>query len=110
MSKVRALSTALRLLQHDPLREDAHRLAMRVYCRLGQRNAALEQYHRCLEMVQAELGTKPMVETIDLYHAILEGRFVLGRSTGAASGVGGRASSPHLMVATPSMPSRPAGW
>ena len=39
-----ALSTALRLLRRDPLREDAHRLAMRAYCRLGQRNAAL---HRC---------------------------------------------------------------
>ena len=41
-----ALSTALRLLRRAPVREDAHRLAMRVYCLLGQRNAALEQYHR----------------------------------------------------------------
>ena len=58
-----ALSTALRLLDHDPLREDAHRLAMCAYCRLGQRNAALEQYRRCREVVQEELGAEPMVET-----------------------------------------------
>jgi len=41
-----ALGTALRLLDHDPRRGDAHRLAMRAYCRLGQRNAALEQHRR----------------------------------------------------------------
>jgi DNA-binding SARP family transcriptional activator len=33
----RALAAALRLLDHDPLREDAHRAAMRAYCRLGLR-------------------------------------------------------------------------
>jgi tetratricopeptide (TPR) repeat protein len=74
-----ALSTALRLLDCDPLREDAHRLAMRAYCRLGQRNAALEQYRRCREIVREELGAEPMVETTELYQAILEGRFAVGR-------------------------------
>jgi ABC-type oligopeptide transport system substrate-binding subunit/DNA-binding SARP family transcriptional activator len=72
-----ALSTALRLLQQDPVREEAHRLAMRAYCRLGRRNAALAQYRRCREMVQAELGADPMAETTDLYHAILDGRFAI---------------------------------
>ena len=74
-----ALSTALRLLGHDPLREDAHRLAMHAYCRLGQRNVALEQYHRCREIVLEELGAEPMVETTELYQAILEGRFAVAR-------------------------------
>jgi len=75
-----ALTTALRLLHHDPLREDAHRVAMRAYCRLGQRNVALEQYLRCREIVQEELGTEPMVETTELYQAILEGRFAVGHA------------------------------
>jgi DNA-binding SARP family transcriptional activator len=73
-----ALSTALRLLQWDPVREDAHRLAMRTYCRLGQRNAVLEQYQRCREIVRAELDAEPMVETTELYQAILAGRFEVG--------------------------------
>jgi ABC-type oligopeptide transport system substrate-binding subunit len=73
-----ALATAQRLLGRDPLREDAHRLAMRAYCRLGQRNAALEQYHRCREIVLEELDAEPMVETTELYQAILEGRFQVG--------------------------------
>ncbi|HUW12110.1 MAG TPA: AAA family ATPase, partial [Anaerolineae bacterium] len=73
-----ALVIALRLLQHDPLREDAHRLAMRVLCRLGQRNAALEQYRRCQEVVRQELGAEPMPETTELHQAILDGRFEAG--------------------------------
>ena len=75
-----ALAEALRLLGRDPLREDAHRLAMRAYCRLGQRNAALEQYHRCREVVLEELGAEPMVETAELYQAIWEGRFEVERA------------------------------
>jgi oligopeptide transport system substrate-binding protein len=80
-----ALSTAQRLLEHDSLREDAHRLAMRAYCRLGQRNAALDQYLRCREIVKEELGAEPMVETTELYQAILEGRFVVGRAPEAVA-------------------------
>jgi len=74
-----ALTTALRLLSHDPLREDAHRTVMRAYGRLGQRNAALEQYRRCQQIVSKELGAEPMVETTELYHAILKGRFPVER-------------------------------
>jgi DNA-binding SARP family transcriptional activator len=74
-----ALATALRLLAYDPLREEAHRAAMRAYCRLGRRNAALEQYRRCREVVRGELGTEPMVETTELYRVILERRFEVRR-------------------------------
>jgi ABC-type oligopeptide transport system substrate-binding subunit/DNA-binding SARP family transcriptional activator len=74
-----ALTTALRLLQQDPLREDAHRVAMRAYCSLGQRNAALEQYRLCQDIVQEELDAEPMVETTELYEAILEGQFAVER-------------------------------
>jgi ABC-type oligopeptide transport system substrate-binding subunit/DNA-binding SARP family transcriptional activator len=70
-----ALSTAARLLEQDPLREDAHRAMMRAYCRLGRRNAALEQYHDCQRIVQEELGVEPMAETTELKQQILDGRF-----------------------------------
>ncbi len=75
-----ALATTLRLLNHDALREDAHRVAMRAYCYLGQRYAALEQYRHCREIVLEELGAEPMVETDELYQAILKGRFAVGRA------------------------------
>jgi predicted ATPase/DNA-binding SARP family transcriptional activator len=70
-----ALATAQRLLARDPLREDAHRLAMRAYSRLGRRNAALEQYERCREIVRAELGAEPTDETRALYKTLLSGEF-----------------------------------
>jgi ABC-type oligopeptide transport system substrate-binding subunit/DNA-binding SARP family transcriptional activator len=73
-----ALPVALRLLEHDPLREDAHRLAMRAFCRLGQRNAALEQYRRCQEIVQEELGAEPMSGTTELHQTILDGDYDIG--------------------------------
>jgi DNA-binding SARP family transcriptional activator/predicted ATPase len=69
-----ALAAALRLLEQDPLREDAHRAAMRAYCRLGQRHAALAQYGRCREALRAELGVAPLAETLALRQAIVEGR------------------------------------
>jgi DNA-binding SARP family transcriptional activator len=69
-----ALAAARRLLEQDPLREDAHRVAMRAYCRLGQRHAALAQYAHCRETLQAELGVEPMAETLSLRQAIVEGR------------------------------------
>lgn len=70
-----ALEVSQRLLAHDPLREDAHRTAMRVYSWLGQRNAALEQYQRCRAAILQELNAEPMPETSQLYRAIQEGRF-----------------------------------
>ena len=77
------LASAARLLQQDPLREDAHRVIMRAYCRLGRRNGALEQYQRCCRIVRDELGVEPMTETSELNQQILDGRFVVGRDTGA---------------------------
>ena len=72
-----ALQAALSLIERDPLREDAHRLVMRVYARQGRRNAALEQYARCRDFVQAELGVEPTTETNELYQSILTGRFAV---------------------------------
>jgi DNA-binding SARP family transcriptional activator len=78
-----ALSTAARLLQQDPLREDAHRVMMRAYCRLGRRNAALEQYHYCRRVIREDLGVEPMAETSELNQQILDGRFVPERDAAA---------------------------
>jgi ABC-type oligopeptide transport system substrate-binding subunit/DNA-binding SARP family transcriptional activator len=73
------LATAARLLQQDPLREDAHRVMMRAYCLLGRRNAALEQYRHCRRIVQEELGVEPLAETSELHQQILDGRFAAER-------------------------------
>jgi DNA-binding SARP family transcriptional activator len=62
-----ALSGALEVLASDPCREDAHRLVMRSYNRLGQRAQALRQYRACREALAAEFDAVPEAETDELY-------------------------------------------
>jgi hypothetical protein len=71
-----ALAAALRLGEHDPLREDAHCVAMRAHYQLEQRGAALKQHGRCQAILEEELGIKPTSTTKELYQAILDGREV----------------------------------
>jgi DNA-binding SARP family transcriptional activator len=66
-----AARAATRLLALDPLREDVHRLLMRLYARAGRRNAALRQYRACADVLGRDLGVAPEEETIDLYRALL---------------------------------------
>jgi ABC-type oligopeptide transport system substrate-binding subunit/DNA-binding SARP family transcriptional activator len=73
-----ALSTAHQLMEIDSLREDAHRLLMRVYCAMGQRNTALEQYHLCCRILREELDVDPMPETSKLYQDIHGGQYEIG--------------------------------
>lgn len=69
-----ALSHARRWLALDPLREEAHRMLMRLYAWSGQRSAALRQYRECIRILDAELGVAPLEETKEVYQSILEDR------------------------------------
>lgn len=64
------LSYVQRLLAGDPCREDAHRMAMRCYVRLGERSQALRQYAVCAEMLQHEFDVAPEPSTSVLYRQI----------------------------------------
>lgn len=65
-----ALATAQRLIEYEPLAEEAHRAAMRAYHRLGQRNAALVQYETCRAILAEELNVAPAEKTTALYESI----------------------------------------
>ena len=69
----KALEAAERLLAFDPLNETAHRQLMRLYSNLGRRDLALKQYRDCVRLLQTELGTPPLEETVDLYERIRAG-------------------------------------
>ena len=62
-----AISTAQRLLQIDPLREETHRALMQLYFDQGNRSMALRQYQICRDSLQRELGVKPDDETERMY-------------------------------------------
>ena len=66
-----ALQTALRLLALDPLQEPVHRSLMRLYCGVGRRASALQQYQECVRVLRRELGVEPENETRQLYQEIL---------------------------------------
>jgi DNA-binding SARP family transcriptional activator len=75
-----ALYTAQELLKFDSLREDAHRLLMRTYCAMGQRNTALEQYRSCQKVLKDDLGVDPTPETSSLFQDIQSGNYEIGQN------------------------------
>jgi DNA-binding SARP family transcriptional activator len=64
------LDYALRLLSHDPCREDAHRLVMRCYVRRGERAQALRQYRLCERVLQTEFSAVPEPTTQALFEQV----------------------------------------
>ena len=67
------IEQAQKLLQLDPLHENAHRQLMLLFARSGQRNAALAQYGACRRMLYEGLGIEPEAETTQLYEQIIAG-------------------------------------
>jgi predicted ATPase/DNA-binding SARP family transcriptional activator len=61
---------ALRQLELDPWREEAHRQMMRVLALDGQRSAAIVQYETCRQVLAKELDVEPSAETRELYEQI----------------------------------------
>lgn len=79
-----AAESLQRMLQIDPLHEDAQRSLMRLYAESGSRHRALQQYQKCRQSLERELGVGPSDETEALYHAIVEGRLTTRTPAGAA--------------------------
>ena len=65
-----ALVDALDILGHDPCREDAHRMAMKCYVRLGQRAQALRQYRICQTILRVEFEAAPEPATDALFELV----------------------------------------
>lgn len=66
---------ALRQLELDPWREEAHCHVMRLLALEGQRSAALAQYENCRKVLAEELGVEPSSQTRDLYEQIRSDTF-----------------------------------
>jgi DNA-binding SARP family transcriptional activator len=65
-----ALGYATRLLAVDPCREDAHRMTMRAYVRLGARAQALRQYSLCRKVLAEEFDAIPEPATERLFQLV----------------------------------------
>jgi DNA-binding SARP family transcriptional activator len=63
-----------RLLEADPLNEEANRLMMRVYAEMGSRQKAHRQYETFRAALLREIGAEPSEETEALIRDILAGK------------------------------------
>jgi DNA-binding SARP family transcriptional activator len=71
------LDSALHFLQmmlaRDPLLEAMHRRVIALEFRRGNTEAAFEQFERCREVLQKELGVEPEEETLELLRRLEQG-------------------------------------
>ncbi|MGH2806731.1 MAG: ATP-binding protein [Actinomycetota bacterium] len=68
-----AISAADRLLATDPLNEAAYRRLIQLHASKGDRAGAIQQYRRCVAVLERELGVAPLPETTALYEAVVQG-------------------------------------
>jgi DNA-binding SARP family transcriptional activator len=68
-----ALRLAQLLLRHDPCREDAHRLVMRILVHRGERAEALRQFRVCEYLLRREFDAVPEALTSELFEQIRNG-------------------------------------
>lgn len=68
----RAISTAQRLLHHDPLHEATYRHLMRLYAASGNFTAVVRTYQNCSTILEHELAVRPGAATREVYEQILQ--------------------------------------
>jgi DNA-binding SARP family transcriptional activator len=100
----RALALAERLLEREPLSEEAFRRLMRLHFLLGDRAAALGLYERCRRVLREELDAAPMEETVALARDIERGR---APATGAPAP---RGALPASVLRPPVLAGRERAW
>ncbi|MCP4937486.1 MAG: tetratricopeptide repeat protein, partial [bacterium] len=69
-----ATETAQKLIQHNPLLEEAHYQLIWLYAQTEQTVAALQQYDHCRAILSSELAVEPMPALVALRAEIVSGR------------------------------------
>jgi two-component SAPR family response regulator len=70
------INNCQKILARDPCREDAYRLIMRCYSRLGQRNRAIAWYNLCKTVIMKELNVSPDQYTVVLYNSLFDNKSI----------------------------------
>ncbi len=79
----RAISTAQRLLRHDPLHEATYRHLMRLYAASGNHTAVVRTYQNCSTILEHELAVGPSAATREAYEQLLQTEQRCAHSTSA---------------------------
>ena len=99
-----ALGHAERLLEADPVSEEAHRRVMRLRYLRGDRAGAIQTFERCREVLRREFSLEPLPETTDLARLIEQGAALPGAPQPA------RISIPLTVLRPPVLVGRAAPW
>jgi len=67
-----ALEYCQRAISEDNLLEDAYRLAMKIYAAMGNRAGLVQQYQRCVEVMEQEINATPSDQTHELLQSLLK--------------------------------------
>ena len=107
-----AIAVARQITALDPLREEGHRLLIRLLAAAGNRSAALKQLERCTQILREELDIGPDAETVQLAEAIRAGRSVAPRpvepSQTLAESAPETPAAPEVRLAGPPLPDKPS--
>lgn len=68
-----AIGYAQRYLAVDALAEEMHRRLIELYALAGKRSAALQQFERCIAILEREQGVDPTPETLAVNRAVQHG-------------------------------------
>ena len=93
-----AIAAAERLTAFDPLREDGHRLLMRLLAAGRTPRCGAEELKRCADLLRRELGVAPEPVTAALAEAIRSGGALQPRSPGPRPAGGARADATRQAV------------
>jgi DNA-binding SARP family transcriptional activator len=99
-----ALGHAERLLEVDPVSEEAHRRVMRLRYLRGDRSGAIQTFERCREVLRREFSLEPLPETTNLARLIEQGVTLPGAPQPA------RVSIPLSVLRPPVLVGRAAPW
>ena len=67
-----ARAAADRLLERDPLREEAHAVLIAVHGQIGSRSQVVRQHRRLQDVLRRELGEAPLPDTEAIYRQALD--------------------------------------
>jgi two-component SAPR family response regulator len=65
-----AIGLCEKILEKDNCREDIHRRLMLSYYRIGQRDKAIKQFQKCVQVLKEELEVKPSSETTNFFEQL----------------------------------------
>ena len=66
-----AIDYCLKIIEHDPLWEEAYRIIMYGYYQKNNRPQAVKWYQRCKSILESELGVEPMTATRQMYEMVI---------------------------------------